>query len=178
MENLSKKVGYLKGLMEGLDIDVDTANGKLMAGIVDLLGELSDRVEVIDELLDDLNDYVESIDDDLAELEGERGDEDGDFGFFDDDDEDEDFDDAFGDGEDKLHLLRPDEGGDAEDEDAQDGSDEPLAGKLCPKCGKMFFTSLEDDEAAEYLCPHCGERVAPLPLTPDNAPIARPVEKE
>ena len=177
MENLSKKVGYLKGLMEGLDIDADTANGKLMAGIVDLLGELSDRVEVIDELLDDLNDYVESIDDDLAELEGEHGDEDDDFGFF-DDDEDEDFDDAFGDGEDKLHLLRPEEGGDAGDEDAEEAADEALAGKLCPKCGKMFFTSLEDDEAAEYLCPHCGERVAPMPLTPDNAPIARPVEKE
>ena len=177
MENLSKKVGYLKGLMEGLDIDADTANGKLMAGIVDLLGELSDRVEVIDELLDDLNDYVESIDDDLAELEGEHGDEDDDFGFF-DDDEDEDFDDAFGDGEDKLHLLRPEEGGDAGDEDAEEAADEALAGKLCPKCGKMFFTSLEDDEAAEYLCPHCGERVAPMPLTPDNAPIAKPADRE
>ena len=51
MENLGKKVGYLKGLMEGMDIDAGSANGKLMAGIVELLGELSDRVEVIDELL-------------------------------------------------------------------------------------------------------------------------------
>ena len=65
MENLGKKVGFLKGLMEGMNMEADGANGKLMAGIVDLLGELSDRVEVIDELLDDLNDYVESIDDDL-----------------------------------------------------------------------------------------------------------------
>ena len=171
MENLSKKVGFLKGLMEGMDIDKESANGKLMAGIVDLLGSLSDRVETMDELLDDLNDYVESIDDDLAELEGERGDDDEDFNFL-DDDEDEDFDDAFGDGEDKLHLLRPgEEPGDA------DKQPDALAGKLCPKCSKMFFTALDDDDDDEYICPHCGERIRAVPLTPDNAPMAEPLPK-
>ena len=176
MENLSKKVGYLKGLLEGMDIDASSANGKLMAGIVDLLSELSDRVEVMDELLDDLNDYVESIDDDLAELEGERGDVDDDFNIMDDDDEDEDFDDAFGDGEDKLHLLRPRE--EAPAEDGEDDGPDALAGKLCPKCQKMFFTALDDGEEDEYICPHCGERIVPVPLTPDNAPIAKPVDKD
>lgn len=182
MENLSKKVGYIKGLLDGIDMDAGTNNGKLMAGIVDLIGELAERVEVIDEQLDDLNDYVESIDDDLAELEGEHRDDDG-FNILDDDDED--FDDAFGDGEDKLHLLRPDEGiardaGEADDEagdDTGDDAPEALAGKLCPKCSRMFFTSLDDREDDEYVCPHCGERIVPVPLTPDNAPIAKPVEK-
>ena len=164
MENLGKKVGFLKGLMEGASFDTDSPNGKLMAGIVELLGDLSDRVEVIDELLEDLNDYVESIDEDLTELEGEREDD-----LFDDEDDDADFDDMlFDDGEDKLHLLRPAEAG-------KDGS-ESLAGNLCPRCGRMFFTSLEDDGDAEYNCPHCGERVKPVPLTPENAPIARPVD--
>ncbi len=172
MENLSRRVGYLKGLMEGLEIDGNSANGKLMAGIVELLSDLTDRVEAMDELLDDLNDYVESIDDDLAELEGERADDD-DYGFMDDDEDDEDFDDAFGDGEDKLHLLRP-------GEDAPDADDEAdaLAGKLCPKCSRMFFTSLDDGEEDEYLCPHCGERVRPVPLTPENTPIAKPLPGE
>ena len=174
MENLSRKVGYLKGLMEGMDVDANSANGKLMAGIVELLTELSDRVEAMDELLDDLNDYVESIDDDLAELEGERRDEDDDFNIMDEDDED--FDDAFGDGEDKLHLLRPREDVPAREDDAEDAPD-ALAGKLCPKCSRMFFTSLEDGEADEYDCPHCGARIVPVPLTPDNAPIAKPVDK-
>ena len=168
MENLGKKVGYLKGLMEGASCDTDSPNGKLMAGIVELLGDLSDRVEAIDDLLEDLNDYVESIDEDLTELEGER---DGDMDdFFDDDDgidfDDED-DDMFDGGEDKLHLLRP-----AEDDE---GEEESLAGNLCPKCSRMFFTGLDDDSDAEYLCPHCGERIHPMPLTPDNAPIAKPV---
>ncbi len=166
MENLGKKVGFLKGLMEGMAFDGDSAQGKLLSGIVELLGDLSDRVEAMDDLLDDLNDYVESIDEDLTELEGARDDELEDY--FDDDEGD--FDDAFDGGEDKLHLLRP-----ARDE-AQE--EESLAGNLCPKCSRMFFTSLKDAEGCEYVCPHCGERVTPVALTPDNAPIARPAERE
>ncbi|MBR1820764.1 MAG: hypothetical protein IJ769_03990 [Clostridia bacterium] len=169
MENLGKKVGFLKGMMEGMSFDADSANGKLMAGIVDLLGDLSDRVEAIDEMLDDLNDYVESIDEDLSELEGAGDDELEDY--FDDDEEldFDDDDDMFSSSEDKLHLLRP--------TDAPAEEEESLAGNLCPKCSRMFFTSLKDDGNAEYICPHCGERIKPVALTPDNAPIAKPADE-
>ena len=164
MENLGKKVGYLKGLMEGLDFSDDPSKGRLLTAMVELLGDLSDRVEGVEELMDDLNDYVESIDDDLAELEGSGGD---DFHSINDDEyEDEYYDDMEG-GEDQLHLL----GGKA-DRDADDP--ETLAGSICPACGRMFFVSLDDPEDAQNDCPHCGERVAPTPLTPENAPIARP----
>ena len=169
MENLGKKVGFLKGLMEGMSFDTDSANGKLMAGIVGLLGDLSDRVEAIDELLEDLNDYVESIDEDLTQLEGAR-DDDMD-GLFDDDDDDEDFDDMmFNSGEDKLHLLRP-----APSEAPEEDS---LAGHLCPECHAMFVTSLNDPADAEYICPNCNKQVRPVPLSPENAVVAKPVEKE
>ena len=172
MDNLGKKVGFLKGLMEGMSFDSSSANGKLMSGIVDLLGELSDRVEAIDELLEDLNDYVESIDEDLTELEGEREEDLEDFFDDDDDDDDEEFDDdmLFDDSEDKLHLLRP-----AEPEKEEEDS---LAGNLCPECHAMFVTSLKDAGDREYICPHCGKRVHPIPLTPENAPVAKPVDEE
>lgn len=170
MENLGKKVGYLKGLMEGMDLDASTANGKLMAGIVDLLGDLSDRMETMDELLDDLNDYVESIDDDLSELESERDDDDASADFFGDDEDDDDFDDDFGEAADQLHLLNT---ADEEEEDEE----EALSGNLCPECGRMFFTSLYDPDDAEYICPHCAKQIKPVPLTPENAPIAHPIEK-
>ena len=118
MENLSKKVGFLKGLMEGMRFDGDGgAQGKLLSGIVELLSDLSDRVEAMDELLDDLNDYVESIDEDLTELEGAH-EEDLD-GFFDEDEDDGDYDDMlFDDSEDKLHLLRPAQSETPEEEEA------------------------------------------------------------
>ena len=171
MDNLGKKVGFLKGLMEGMSFETDTANGKLMAGIVDLLGDLSDRVENIDELLEDLNDYVESIDEDLTELEGARDDDDD--GLFDDEDDDDDFDDMlFNSSEDKLHLLRP-----AQSE-AQESEEDSLAGNLCPECHAMFVTSLNDPEGSEYICPNCKKQIKPVPLNPENAVIAKPVEKK
>lgn len=172
MENLGKKVGFLKGLMEGMSFDTESANGKLMAGIVGLLGDLSDRVEAIDELLEDLNDYVESIDEDLTELEGAR-DDDMD-GLFDGEDDDDDFDDdmTFNSGEDKLHLLRP-----AQSE-APETEEDSLAGNLCPECHAMFVTSLNDPENSEYICPNCKKQIKPVPLSPENAVIAKPVEKE
>ena len=143
MENLGKQVGYLKGLLAGANIDTESVNGKLMSGIVELLGELSDRVEAMDELIDDLNDYVESIDDDLAALE--EGDDGEDY-FDDDDDESLDFDDDF-DAEDQLHLLQPAETKSAATKD--EGAEEALAGNLCPECSRMFFTDLNDGEGAE-----------------------------
>ena len=170
MENLGKKVGFLKGLMEGMSFDTESANGKLMAGIVGLLGDLSDRVEAIDELLEDLNDYVESIDEDLTELEGARDDDMDEL--FDDDEDDKDFDDAMFDShEDKLHLLRP-------PLSEAPPEEESLAGNLCPECHAMFVTSLNDPEGSEYICPNCKKQIKPVPLNPEHAVIAKPVEKE
>lgn len=166
MSDLGKKVGYLKGLMEGMDFSGDPSKEKLFSAMVDLMSELSDRVEAMEDLLEDLNDYVESIDDDLAELEGGR--DENDLRFMDDDEEDDD--DYFydlTDGEDQLHLL----GGSAEDEDEDP---DMLAGVVCPECEKIFFVGTDDPQDASYLCPHCGKRVAPDPLTSKNAPIAKP----
>ena len=162
MNDLSKKVGYLKGLMEGMDFSGDPSKEKLFAAMADLLTEISDRVLSMEELMDDLNDYVESIDDDLAELEGRAEPAPR---YSEDDDEDEYLSDLE-ESEDQLHLLGAQE---EVDEDA-----ETLAGALCPECGKMFFVSAEDPEDAVYACPHCRKSITPAPLTPENAPIARP----
>lgn len=165
MDNLGKSVGYLKGLMEGMDFSDDPSKEKLLNAMVDLLSVLSDRVEALEELVDDLNDYVESIDDDLSQLEEDRG---SDYPMM--DDEDDEFEDPFLDdmhsGEDQLHLLN----GKAEGED----EGETLAGAICPDCKKLFFVGADDPQDSMYSCPHCGHKVAPDPLTPDNAPIARP----
>lgn len=165
MESLGKQVGYLKGLMEGMDFSDDPSRGKLIGAMVELMGNLSDRLEGVEELMDDLNDYVESIDDDLAELEGGRDD---DFHTIDDDEFEDEYYDDLERGEDQLHVLG---GGAADAED----DPETLAGSICPECKGMFFVALDDPEDARYDCPHCGKRVLPTPLTPENAPIARPV---
>lgn len=163
MENLGKKVGFLKGLMESVDLTDRGTEGKLIAAMVDLLAELSDRVEATEDLIDDLNEYVESIDDDLSALEGEDNDTFG--GANDDADE---FEDDLESAEDQLHLLG---GGSDEAEDV-----EALAGSVCPECEGIFFVGAEDPADAIYVCPRCGARVTANPLTPENAPVVRPVE--
>ena len=165
MEGLGKKVGYLKGLMEGMDFSNDPSQGKLFNALFEIINDLSDRVESMEELLDDLNDYVESIDDDLAELEGSRGD-----GFDAPDEEyfDEDYED-YENEDDNFHIV---DGGVDEDDEH-----ETLAGSICSECGRMFFVAMEDPEDAKYDCPHCGKRIGATPLTAENAPIAQPVEE-
>ena len=168
MENLGKKVGYLKGLMEGMDFSDSPSTGKLMSAMAALMEAMAERLETLEEVVDDLNDYVESIDDDLALLEGNPDEE---FNIMDADDDDfEDFEDDFETGEDQLHLLH---GSKADEEDDEL---ETLAGSICPECGKMFFVGTNDPEGSIYACPHCGEKVTPAPLTSENAPIARPEE--
>ena len=46
---ISEKVAYLKGLAEGLNLDTDSKEGKLIAAIIDVLDEMSIRFEDIDE---------------------------------------------------------------------------------------------------------------------------------
>lgn len=145
MNNTDKKIGYLKGLMENAGLEKDSVSAKLLSGIVDLLGDLADRIDVVDDLLDDLNDYVESIDDDLSAMEDAESDDD--FQFFDDEDDDEDFDDV-DDGEDQLHLLRGE-------------SEEFRVPAICPDCGRPFLIRYGETDPMIYTCPHCGKDVSP-----------------
>lgn len=66
---ISEKVAYLKGLAEGLALDTETKEGKLLAAIIDVLGEMSVRFEDIDEDLMDLEDALDAVSDDLSEVE-------------------------------------------------------------------------------------------------------------
>ncbi len=67
--SVSEKVAYLRGLMEGLDIDDDKKEGKMFAAIIDALDEIASEISDIDEDLIDLQDYVEELDEDLGDVE-------------------------------------------------------------------------------------------------------------
>ena len=66
---ISEKVAYLKGLAEGLALDTETKEGKLIAAIIDVLDEMSIRFEDIDDNLVDLEDGLDAVSDDLSEVE-------------------------------------------------------------------------------------------------------------
>jgi len=69
--NVSEKAAYIKGLMEGLKVEEDKPEGKILKAMADLLEDLSLSVLDLEDENAALNEYIEEIDDDLADLEDE-----------------------------------------------------------------------------------------------------------
>ena len=67
--SVSEKVAYLKGLMEGLDLDENSKEAKLYSAIIDTLDEVASELSDIEEDMEDLSDYIEEIDEDLGDVE-------------------------------------------------------------------------------------------------------------
>ena len=87
MENLVSKVSYLKGLAEGLNVDKNSNDGKLLLSIIDVLSDIASEVDDLSDFCDELDEKVDEIDSDLADIEEIA------YGDEDDEDEDDDFDD-------------------------------------------------------------------------------------
>ena len=69
MSDLSKKVEYLKGLAEGMNLKEDTQEQKLLLRMLDVLDAIATEVDELRENQDEFNEYLENIDEDLAALE-------------------------------------------------------------------------------------------------------------
>ena len=82
MSKVGEKVAYLKGLAEGLGVNGETEQGKLMLAMIDTLEALAKNSEEIDERVEELSEYVEEIDSDVSDLEEAL--------FLDDEDEEDD----------------------------------------------------------------------------------------
>jgi hypothetical protein len=68
-EDLKAQVSYLKGLAEGLALDEESKEGKLLLRIVDLLDEMAHEIEQLKTEYEELFEYTEALDEDLADLE-------------------------------------------------------------------------------------------------------------
>lgn len=71
MEDLLKKVSYLKGLSEGLGVDDATTEGKLLIKIIEVLGDFTEVIEDTVENQITLEEYMSFIDEDLFDVEDE-----------------------------------------------------------------------------------------------------------
>ena len=153
---ISEKSAYLKGLMDGLKLDTESDEGKMIAAIVDLLGDvtrkvvdiedttiaISDELDEIEEDLDAIEDYIlDEEDDDYDEDEDDYNDED------EDDESDEDGEEGFdfGDEESTIYEVQCACGNiiDFDEEVLESGS------IVCDKCGETLEFSFEDDEDEE-----------------------------
>ncbi len=134
-----EKSAYLKGLMDGLNLDTDKAEGKMIAAMVDLLGDLSKRLKDVEETTIAISDELDEIEDDLDAIEDyildEEDDED-----YDDYDEDEHYDDE-----------------DFEDEGFDFGDEDSTIYEVECACGNIINFDEETLEAGSIICDNCGE---------------------
>ena len=85
---ISEKVAYLKGLMEGMNLNADSNEGKLFLAIADVLDEIALEVEDLTDEVMELGDGLDVISDDLGDVEDIVYDEDEDD--YEDEEDDED----------------------------------------------------------------------------------------
>ena len=58
---ISEKVAYLKGLAEGLNLDTDSKEGKLIAAIIDVLDDMAEKFAEVDDELCDVEDGLDAV---------------------------------------------------------------------------------------------------------------------
>ena len=134
---LGEKAAYIQGLADGVELDETTKEGKLIAALIDLVGDMADAIEQLDEDIDTLSDYVEELDEDLGSVEELLYD---DCDCCDCDDDDCDCDGNCCDCDEECELA-----------------DEDFFEVECPACGETicFDGSIDPEELA---CPACGEK--------------------
>ena len=138
---ISEKAIYIKGYLDGLSLDADSAEYKALKTICDFCGDLASelqrqsvRADAIEQSVGDLNEYVDAIDSDLFAVE-------------------------------KV-LDIPDDLDDFGDDD--DAEDEDVYQTTCPKCGsECFFTEDDIREDDSVICPVCGAAIEDLGFKAD-----------
>ena len=69
MNYLIERVAYLKGLMDGLGIDDNTNEGKILINLIDILDDMVDEIADLHDSRAELDEYVQTIDEDLSNVE-------------------------------------------------------------------------------------------------------------
>ena len=147
---ISEKSAYLKGLMDGLKLDTEKDEGKMISAIVDLLGDVTKRLKDVEETTIAISDELDEIEEDLDAIEDFILDEEDEWDEEDEDedwDEDEDFEEGFDFGDEDSTIYEVEcacgEIINFDEEVLEKGS------MICPNCGETLEFSFEDDEDEE-----------------------------
>jgi len=155
--NITEKSAYLKGLAEGLSLDPQKPETKIISALLDLVADMSQKITELEHDVEVLNDYADELDEDLGFVEELLYDDDED-----DDDDDEDDDDLYDlDDEDECDFdCAHCDHGDLcfDDEEDEDGDDEEEGFRclMCPACSEKIYFD-ESMDPADLICPACGK---------------------
>jgi len=142
--SIKEKVAYLTGLAEGLGLDAESKEGKLISVIIDTLSDVADELDILGENAIDMGEEIEAISDNLAGVEeflfkNDYGADDYDDFNFDDDDCGEDHD-GCGCG----HCQ---------------ADDDFVCEAECPACGEEIEIAESDLLLGSAACPACGKEL-------------------
>ena len=134
-----EKVAYMKGLAEGIGLDVKSKEGKLLKVMMDILDEVALELQDIRDEQGDLEEGLDAVSEDLADVEGYL------FDLEDDEEEDEEED------EEVYQTTCPncDEEIFFDETILEDGS------VLCPNCGEELEFDLSDLSGCGGCCGGC-----------------------
>ncbi len=141
---ISEKSAYLKGLMDGLKLNTETDEGKMIAAIVDLVSDMARKVTDIEDTTIAISDELDEIEDDLDAIE--------DFIMDDEDDEDDEDEDDWDGEEDE-----DDEDEDYGDEGFDFGDEDSTIYEVECSCGNIIDFDEKTLEEGSIVCPNCGE---------------------
>ena len=141
---ISEKSAYIKGLMDGLNLDTEKAEGKLISALVELMGDVTKKLTDVEDTTIAISDELDEIEEDLDAIEDYILDEE-DEDYYDDEDDFDDYDEGFdfGDEDSTIYEVKCACGNViAFDEDTlEEGS------IVCDECGETLeFTIDEVDE--------------------------------
>lgn len=132
---LTDRVSYLQGLMDGLEIDDSTKEGKVLIQMADILQEMALSIEDVSNEVDEVVELVDTLDEDLGDIED-------DYYQYDDDDEDEDDEDFELDPDDDYYEVICPTCGDTiclNEGMIEEGSIN------CPNCNELLEFDFDDD---------------------------------
>ena len=123
---ISERISYVKGLAEGMKLDTESNEGKLISAIIDILADISEEIDAINEEQFNIADQLDEVDEDLSTLEE----------IIYDDEEECDCD------------------CDCCDEDCD--CDDDIYEITCPNCNDVIYLDAEMLEEDGIACPNCG----------------------
>ena len=126
---ITEKVAYLKGLAEGMELNAEKKEGKLLLAIIDVLEDIALELSDIEDAQEELGEGLDAVSDDLEDVEDLL------YGEDDEDDEDSEY---------ELDDL---------------GEDEDCYATTCPTCEESIYFDESVLEDGEVICPNCGEKL-------------------
>ena len=136
---ISEKSAYIKGLMDGLNLDTEKAEGKLISALVELMGDVTKKLTDVEETTIAISDELDEIEEDLDAIEDYiLDDEDDDY--YDDEDDFDDYDED-----------------DFDDEGFDFGDEDSTIYEVKCACGNVIAFDEETLEEGSIVCDECGE---------------------